>query len=249
MARQKEGEAGETLIELQSLADSIGNWLRENWIWPAAALVGVIVVTGAVAGVLAHREGKELEASNALAAVQRQYLAAMGAEPGSTVFTEPANPETGKKARREAADGFVAVADEHPGTAAATLARIDAGTLLAEAGSPDRALELWREALADGSVGPELRAMLQVRVAQADEAAGRWAEAAKSYQEAGEQRAYPLWPWALADAARCLVEAGDRPAATRLAERLQADAPEAELPPHLSGLLDELRAGATPAAS
>jgi tetratricopeptide (TPR) repeat protein len=118
--------------------------------------------------------------------------------------------------------------------------------LLAQAGNGDQALEIWRGALAKGGIHPALRALVQVRIAQVEESAGNWAEAAKSYQEAGEQREYPLWPWALADAARALYEAGDRDQAVRLAQRLRADAPGTELPPHLSGLMDELLATGVP---
>lgn len=247
MARKTEHEAGETLLEIQSFADGAAEWIREHWIIPAGILAAIVVLTGLLAGLRGWREHEELAAADGLATIQRSYLATMGAQPGSTVFEEPANPETGKKARRETADALVAFAKEHSGTAAAALAQLEAGTLLAQAGNGDQAIELWRPVLAEGQVSPELKALIHVRIAQADEAAGRWADAAKAYQEAGEQRAYPLWPWAMADAARSLVEAGQRDQAVRIAERLQVDAPAVELPPHLAGLLEELRSSAVPA--
>ena len=247
MARRHPHEAGETLIEIQSFADHFAEWLRVHWKIPAAVLAAAIVIAGAAAGLQAWRDHRELAAAGAVAAADREFLAAMGAQPGTSTFEEPANPETGKKARREAADRLLEVARAHAGTGAAVQARIEAATLLAQAGAADQAVDLWREVLASGEAGPELTALVQVRIAQADEVAGRWAEAAKAYQEAGEQRAYPLWAWALADAARCLVEAGDRDQAARIAERLRTDAPDVDLPPHLAALLEDLRSAA-PAA-
>jgi tetratricopeptide (TPR) repeat protein len=247
LARRTTHEAGETLLEIQSFADHLVVWLHANWIYPAAVVAVVVVVTGIAAGFHTWREHGELAAANAVAAAQRDFFASMGAQPGSFVFEEPANPETGKKARREAADRFQALAREHDGTAAAAQARIEAAALLAQAGNTDQAIELWRGVLASGATGPELAALVQVRIAQTEEAAGRWSEAAKAYQAAGEQRAYPLWSWALADAARCLLEAGDRDQAVRIAERLRTDAPDVELPPHLADLLQDLRGG-SPAA-
>lgn len=244
MARRHPHEAGETLGEIQSLADHLAEWLRAHWKIPAGALVAALVLTGALTALRAWRDHREITAAGAVAAADREFLTAMGAQPGASSFEEPANPETGKKARREGADRLLEVARRHAGTAAALQAQIEAATLLAQTGNGDKAIELWREVLATGKAGPELTALVQVRIAQADEADGRWSEAAKAYQEAGEQRAYPLWAWALADAARCLVEAGDRDQAVRIAERLRTDAPAIELPPHLTALLDDLRATA-----
>ncbi len=245
MARQKPHEPGETLVEFQSFADSAAEWLRDNWPVAAGVLLLVVLATGGVAGVKEWREHQELEATNALATAQRDYLTAMGAPPGSYVFEEPANPETAKSARREAADRLLAIAEEHSGTSAAIHARIEAGALLAEAGNGDKAIELWRGVLASGIGNPELKAMVEVRIAQAEESAGRWSEAAQAYLEAGGQREYPLWSWALADAARCFLEAGDRDRAVQLAEQLGSEAPQVELPPHLAGMLEDLRARAS----
>jgi tetratricopeptide (TPR) repeat protein len=248
LARRTEHHAGETLLEIQSLADHLAEWLHENWIYPAGVLAALLALTAIAAGVHTWREHRELEAANAVATITREYLTGMGAQAGSFAFEEPANPETGKKLRRETADKLLAAATEHAGTGGAVQAQIEAGALLAQAGNGDQAIEIWRKSLGSGAVSPELAAIIQVHIAQAEEAAGRWNEAAKAYGEAGEQRAYPLWAWALADSARTLVEAGQRDQAVRIAERLRSDAPQAELPPHLVALLEELRAGAAPEA-
>lgn len=245
MTRQQH-EAGETLIELQSFADHAAEWLRANWTKVAALLLGVVVLAGAVAGVRAYRERQELAAATAVAAAQRDFLTKMGALPGTLDFEEPANPETAKTARREASDRMLALASEHPGTAAAVQARLEAAALLAQAGNGDRALEVLREVTAAGGNPAEITGLVELRIGQLEEAAGRWSEAAQAYQAAGEQRAFPLWPWALADAARALVEAGQREQAIRIAERLRTDAPDADLPPHLKAMLEELRAAGSP---
>lgn len=240
--RRHEPHAGETLTEIQSLADRLGEWLSRNWIYPTAVLGVVLALTGLGAGIYAWRDRAELKAADAVARVEREFLAAMGAQPGAREFEEPANAETARKARTEAADKLLAIAREHPRTSAALQAQMEAGELLAKAGNGAQALELWRGLLATGDVSPELQALILVRIAQTEEEAGRWSEAAKAYLAAGEQRAYPLWPWALADAARSLVEAGDRDQAVRIAQRLRIDAPQQELPPHLAALLEELQA-------
>lgn len=241
MARRHEPEAGETLLEIQSLADSLALWLHDHWKIAAGIVGALLLVTGLGAGIYSWRDHQEMAAANALASAEREFLTSMGAEPGTSGFEEPANPETGKKARAETADKLQAIAKEHAGTSAAVHAKIEAGVLMAQAGNADQAIALWRGVLEGGDASPALQALVQVRIAQAEEGAGRWREAAKAYQEAGEQRAYPLWAWALADAARCLVEAGDRDQAIRIAERLRIDAPQVDLPPDLAGLLEELR--------
>jgi hypothetical protein len=52
---------------------------------------------------------------------------------------------------------------------------------------------------------------------------------------------YPLRHWALAEAARCLQQAGEIERARELALKLATDAPDLMLPQHLSALLAELR--------
>lgn len=248
MTRQHH-EAGETLIELQTFADHAAEWLRTNWVKAAAGLLAIVAVTGIVAGLRAYRERQEFAASAALAEVQRAFLTTMGAQPGTLDFEEPANPETARTARRETSDKLLAMAAEHAGTAAAAQARIEAASLLAQAGNEERGLEVLRELTASGSMPPALAGLVELRIGHLEEAAGRWPEAAKAYQAAGEQRSFPLWPWALADAARAFVEAGEREQAVRIAERLRTEAPDAELPPHLQALLEELRVATGPAAS
>lgn len=234
-------EAGETLVELQSLADRIGEWLGENWPKVAAGIAGLLLLTGAVAGIRSWREGRELAAATALAAAQRDFFAQMGAQPGSFEFEEPANPDTARSARREASDRLLGLAGDHAGTAAALQARIDAAALLVQAGNADRASEVLREARAESAGSPGLTGLIELRIGQIEEATGRWSEAAAAYEKAAEDRSFPLWPWAAADAARAHLEAGQRERAVRLAEQLRSEAPQAELPPHLRALLDELR--------
>lgn len=242
MARRQPEEAGHTLMELQSFSDKAGDWLRENWMVAAGIVGAVLLVTALVAGLRAWHEQQELDAASAMAAVEREFLQRMGAEPGARGFQEPANPQVGLDARRDAATRLLDVAREHGGTEAAALARLQAGQLLLEAGNEAKAIETWQALAASDDLRPDLAAMVQVRIAQAEEARGRWQQAAEAYAAAGADRGFPLWAWALADAARAWVEAGDRAEAVRLAEQIRAEAPALELPPHLAAQLDELRA-------
>ena len=71
---------------------------------------------------------------------------------------------------------------------------------------------------------------------------GTWSEAADRHEEAADLSTYPLRHWALADAARCRGSAGETEAAIALFDRLDAAAPELQLPEHVRSLRAELRA-------
>ena len=74
-------------------------------------------------------------------------------------------------------------------------------------------------------------------------AAARWGEAADRYREAADTVGYPLRYLALADAARCLLRGGDSGAAAALAQRIEQEAPDLRLPPHLESKLREITSG------
>jgi tetratricopeptide (TPR) repeat protein len=112
------------------------------------------------------------------------------------------------------------------------------------AGNAEQPIEVWREVLGGLPRNSALRALLLTRIAQAEEDAGHWAEAAESHAQAGEIEAFPLRHLALVDAARCFASAGQSDRALELLERVQVEAPEMSLPPHLRGLAAELRASA-----
>jgi predicted negative regulator of RcsB-dependent stress response len=253
LARSPETIPHTTLEELESYADRIAHWIGTNPIAVVAMIAAILIAAAGYGGFTAYTGHHEDAGSAALSKVEREFLDAMGASAGSTEIVEPANPETAKAVRREYAQKLLAVADEHSGTAAAAVARITAGDLLAKAGDRAPATEAWRAGMAGLGSGDPLRGIALQRIAAAHEAEGQWAEAGAAYLEAAELPGFPLQRWALADAARSYAEAGELDRATGIAMRLAAGGAGKDLPPHLEQQMAELRArtggGAAPAAT
>ncbi|HBZ71490.1 MAG TPA: hypothetical protein DEP35_17895 [Deltaproteobacteria bacterium] len=248
MARGTQSTPHTTLEEIESIADRIAGWVGANPVAVIALAGSILLVAAGYGGWVTWQSSREDRASFALASLERDYLKAMGAPAGATEITaEPANPETAKAIRQEFAQKFLAMADENPHTAAATVARLTGGDLLAAAGDPAKAFDAWQAALGGVGRNSALRGVVLRRVATAFEAQGKWTEAAAANLEAGELPGFPLRRWALADAARCYAEAGDLDRASSIASRVEAEEGSLEeLPPHLASKLAELRArGAT----
>ena len=157
---------------------------------------------------------------------------------------ELANPDAAKRIGAEYAERFQTVQDEHAGTVAAALAGLERGKLVAAKGDRESSLQIWRAAVADTPGNSSLRAILLERIAQAQEEAGQWAEAAQTHEQAGEISAFPLRYWSLADAARCYATAGQPQRALSLFQRVEAEASGLQLPVDLRLQLRELRAAA-----
>jgi tetratricopeptide (TPR) repeat protein len=240
--RDDSRKATETLEEIEGALDRMARWVAAN---PKPALIALGIVVGGAAliggaGWWIARE--ELAASGAVAEVKRGYFEAMGASAGAVTLAEPANPETARAAREKYAEKFVEVALEHEGSAAAVDAWIEAGNLREQLGSSEDALEAWEHAAAESGAGTGLRGLALARLAAGYEAANRWDDAASAWEEAGGIAGYPLRHEALAFAARARVEAGEPERAVALYDRIETDAPDFDLAPHLAAQRDELRA-------
>lgn len=245
MARKHQPTAIETLDEIQSAADRLGHWVQENLRWVVAAVVVLLLAAGLTSYLANARARSEKAASIALAETRNAYLTAMGAGPGALEVPELANPEAAEAIRAEYTERFGAVADAHPGTVSGALARMEVAQLAIEAGDTERALAVFEQILAEDPPSESLRGLVLQSAAQALEQAERWSEAAERHQQAAGIEAYPLRHWALADAARCLVAAGDRETARSLYARLDSEAPELRLPDHLRAQKRELEAAAS----
>ena len=215
--------------------------------WSFAALLIVIGGAAAIGALAAHRTRQAEAASDAFDRVTAEFMQAMGANPDALTVPELANPAAAEAIRSEFAEEFGAVAEEHAGTVAAALARLEQGNLsAATTGETDAAIEIWRGAIDDLAGKPNLQAIFEQRIGQAYEDDARWLEAAESHARAGAVESYPLRHWARADAARCLQQAGEIGRAREIALKLATDAPELTLPPHLSAMLAELRQAPAP---
>lgn len=243
MARDH-GAAAETLGEIESAADRLGEWLQKNLLAVVGAIVALLVIAGIAAWVVSSRQSREQEASTQLATTRADYLSAMGVGPDALEVPQLANPEAAAQIAAEYRGRFDEIAETYAGTVAGTLAGLESARLAADAGQGDEALVRLEETLVEAPSGDALRGLVLQRLAQRLEAAERWDEAASRYEQAGGLGGFPLRGLALADAARCRVLAGDPEAALALYERIARELPELELPAHLRAQHLELKAAA-----
>ena len=238
----KRTQTPDMIEEFESAADRLASWIASNAWLVGGVLVIVLGTAGAWGGYHSWSQGREQAASNALDAARAAYLFAFGAQPGTLEEPELANPALAEAIREEHVGEFKAVAEEHSGTVAGTLALFEAAELLNRLGRPEETGDIWRQALASASGNPGLYGLLQQRVAQAHEERQAWAEAAAAHQEAGRTAGYPLRHWALVDAARCYAAAGEPERALELYEEMEREAPDLNPPDHLRAQFRELRA-------
>jgi hypothetical protein len=247
VARKHEHEQSHVIEEIEGIAERGAQWIRDHLPLTIGALLAVLGTAAAIGVLAAHRTREAEAASDALDRVTTEFMQAMGADSGTFAVPELANPVAAAAIRSEFAQQFGAVAEEHAGTVAAALARLEQGNLSAAAtGETDAAIEIWRGAIDDLAGNPNFQAIFEQRIGQAYEDEARWLEAAESHARAGAVESYPLRYRALADAARCLQQAGEIGRARELALKLATDAPELMLPQHLSAMLAELRQAPAP---
>jgi tetratricopeptide (TPR) repeat protein len=114
---------------------------------------------------------------------------------------------------------------------------------LRSADQPPESTAAALQALADRAArGSPLRAVILQRIGQSEERAGRWAEAARAYEQASAIEDFPLRYWALLSAARCLDRAGQPDRALAAYDRIEAEAPTLVIPEHLRTRVRELQA-------
>jgi tetratricopeptide (TPR) repeat protein len=242
VAQHSKDAPADTLEQLQSLGDRLVGWVSANPALVLGTAAAILLVAASIGGVRAWRGSAADSASAALATIQREYLAAMGAEPGSIEAPEPANPETARQVRTDFVERFASFAKEHEGTPAQALAALEASQLYEDLGASDQALAVVQEAAAALPADSAIRGVALRRVASLAETAGDYEAAAQAHLAAADTPGYPLRYDALADAARCWAEAAKTDEALALYARLQSEAPEYQLPPHVRARLAELEA-------
>jgi len=241
VARKPEHEQSHVIEDIEGIAERGAQWIRDHLPLTIAVLVIAIGSAAAIAAMAAHRTRAADVASDAFDRVALEFMQAMGADPYGSTVPELANPAAAEAIQSEFAAQFGAIAEEHDGTVAAALARLEQGNLSAATGETDAAIEIWQGATEDLGGNPNLQAIFEQRIGQAYEADARWLEAAESYARAGAAESYPLRHWALAEAARTFQQAGEVARARELALELGTDAPELMLQDHLRAMLAELR--------
>lgn len=234
----------ESRTQLESGFERLTGWIGENPVTVISAIGILLACVGAFEFVRHRAENRQIEASNAFDETQSAYLAAMGAEPDAIEVPQLANPAAAKQIREEYVQKYRDVAEAHPGTLSAALAWLEIADLLEAAGESDAVLENLQKGLAEQTGNARLAGLVHQRIAQVYENRGLLAEAAAEHEAAGALPDFPLRWLALADAARCYAQAGDRARALALLERIESEAQEGySLPAAQRGLLRELRAG------
>jgi predicted negative regulator of RcsB-dependent stress response len=228
--------------EIDSAADRMAEWIAENrWL-----VIGVLaLVLGAAlawGGYDSYYRSREEAASNALAKTRSAYFTALGATPGAIEEPVLANPKAALAIQQDFVERFAEVSDAHDGTVAGTLALFEVARLLDKLERGDESAALWDRALDAASGNPGLRGLLDQRRAGEFERDGKWDQAASAHESAGNIVEYPLRYWALVDAARCAAEGGEGERALALYERVEHEAPDLTLPPHLRAQYRELQA-------
>lgn len=248
MARQQ-SHTPELIQDFESAADRMAHWIGEHLLLSGLLLALLLGGAGAWGGYHSWQQGREEDASNALDRVQTAYLLALGAEPGTLEEPELANPEAAREIRERYLAEFQKVAKEHRGTVAGTLALFEAAEVMERLGQTEQTEETWKAALEAARGNPGLTGLLQQRIAEIYESREDWRDAAEAHEAAGAIEKYPLRYWALLDAARCWAAAGDRTRALALYDRVEAEAPDLNLPAHLRAQARELRAAAGQSAT
>jgi tetratricopeptide (TPR) repeat protein len=247
VARRHQTEG--VIQEFESGAERLAEWISRHLVPVIAGVVLVLAVAGAWGGWRSWTRSQEEAASNALHRTRTAYLKALGAPPTALEDPELANPQAAQAIREEYLAKFRAVADEHRGTVAGTLALFETADLLEKLGREGEMADAWQAAL-DGAAGnPALEGLLLRRVADVEEARGNWAAAAAAQERAGDLEGFPLRHWALLDAARCYAAAGDPARALALFDRVSTEAPDLPVPVHLRVQFRELRAVHGPSAT
>jgi len=241
VAHKPEHEQSHVIEEIEDLAERGAQWIRDHLAFTITLLVVILASAAGIGALAAHRNTEAEAASDAFDRVTTEYRKAMGAAPDALEMPELANPAAAAAIRSEFAEQFAAVAEEHSGTVAAALARLEQGNMSAAAGETDAAIAIWQGAIDELGGNPNFRAILEQRIGQAYDGDARWLEAAESYARAGAVETYPLRHWALAQAARCFQQAGELARARELALLVDTESPDLMLPQHLTSMLAELR--------
>jgi hypothetical protein len=242
MARKSHSATVEALEEIQSSADRLADWIRDNLLVVLGGVGALLAVGGTVSLLGSMGEKTEREASAALYAARSEYMNAMGASASALSVPTLANPEAAAGIRDDYVAALDSISSEYHGTTVDFLSRLEAGLLVHQDGDTEAALVIYTELADQRSQGDELQGLASQRVAQVIEDLGRFAEAATRHEEAADLRGYPLRHWALADAARNHAAAGETEAAVALYDRLESEAPELRLPDAQRAQVRELQA-------
>lgn len=235
--------AAVALDQLETRSGDLAQWISDNPL-PILAGAGTILAIAAVYTLASSGiDTAKHEASAAIAVAKSEYRSAMGgAYSGTVEIPEPANPEIARSTRLEYIERFQGLAAEQAGNEMGSYAWVQAGSLQADQGDLEGALESFEQALEPFDKSEAMRGIILARIAVIHEQLGDLASAAAAHLEASEITSYPLRYFALLNAARNQAEAGQTDAAIVSFDRVTQESPDLRIPEHTQAMLMELKA-------
>jgi len=241
VARKERNPAAETLRDLEASGDRIADWASQHALVILAVVVGILVIAAGGGLWVQHRSSQRDAAADALALASSDYRLAMGGDPAGGAIPEPANPDLALQTRAEYAARFEQVGREFRGTAAGSLAWLEAGNLAAEIGRSEEAVAHFEKARVSAADHPEIASLAWMRLADMAEARGDWTAAAEAFEAAAAAEKFPLQATALSEAARCWAAAGEPEKALSAFQRLESEFPDFLPAPSIAAVMDEIR--------
>jgi tetratricopeptide (TPR) repeat protein len=241
VARKERNPTAETLRELEASSDRFAEWASQHALLILAVVVGILVIAAGGGLWMQHRSSQRDAAADTLALINSDYRLAMGADPAGGAIPEPANPDLALRTRSEYLDRFESVGREYGGTAAGSLAWLEAGNLAAALGRTEEAIGHFEAARASAARHPEIASLAWMRLADLAEARGDWTGAAEAFEAAAAAPTFPLQASALSEAARCWAAAGEPQKALATFQRLESEFPDTSPAPSIAALMQELR--------
>ena len=201
--------------EFITFSDKAVRWIQENL---KKVLIGVAVVTiclAAVIGTKAYIEHREISAANALAPVMSNYGALLSKEADQAQL-------------KAAEDALARLVAEYGATTAGMQARLALGSLQAEKGKWQKALETYTALCDEQDLAEDFKPLAFRGKGQALEGLKKYNEAAEAYAEA-ERMSGPNQAMALKmDRARVLGAAGKKDQAKALYRQILDQKPDAQ---------------------
>ena len=172
--------------------------------------LGIVLVMGTATALLYDSaRGQEEEAASALAAIEVQFGANMGAPIGEPLPPEPANVEVARRAREAALEELELLIAEREGSRTARIAAIRAAEMEIDLGRLEAASERLEALSAELAADDPKRAIALRLAGYVLDERGEPLAAAQSYERGAEVRTYPGRPMLLVAAAEAYERAGE----------------------------------------
>jgi len=213
-------------------------WVEENTRTVLYALVGVVVVAVAVAGIFSWQRSRAVQAFTMLAEVQKAARSPIRGEPGAA----PDAPASSQERAALVVDAADRMLREFGGGDAVDWARYHRAAALLEIGRKDEAASETERILGRADKGSLLAGLTRLLSGRVEEARGNMQKAADAYAAAAADAGTSFPPEvALFDQARCLQVLGNRQEAINTLQKIVDVYPDSPLVARANQKLQELR--------